>query len=337
MKYTREILHGRHRLSHQQIDSWLRENRSKEFMSDKIERLTAVKHFLSITDLFRQAGVSFISFKGPLLSYRIYGDATIRLAHDIDLMVEIVDVEKAKNILIEHGYYLMDGSFWPQKKVQQDLLINVGYHLSFYNKTLGFCVEIHWILMHELPFSFKTQKKIIAENLTEMDYAGRKFTVFNEEFELLYLIIHGSHHGWSRLKWLLDIYNYPLADLDITKFKKLVKQLHARRIIGQTNYFLNMFFETQLPVDGDKQIPSYFIRFAQQSIDGKVEIELSTHSIISLYRYHWLMFPVVSSKFKMIFATLFRPGDLTVIDSSYKLVYFFYRPYSFMKRRILHN
>ena len=48
MKFSREILHNRHRLSHQQIDMWLGENRSKEFLQEKMRQLVKVKNFINL-------------------------------------------------------------------------------------------------------------------------------------------------------------------------------------------------------------------------------------------------------------------------------------------------
>jgi hypothetical protein len=45
---------------------------------------------------------------------------------------------------------------------------------------------------------------IVSENLQEIVFSGRKFTILNR-LELLFLLLHGSRHGWERLKWLVDI------------------------------------------------------------------------------------------------------------------------------------
>ena len=50
----RETLNIRHRLSHQQIDSWLGENRSKEFFEEKLKHLKMVQHFIGVTDFLRK-------------------------------------------------------------------------------------------------------------------------------------------------------------------------------------------------------------------------------------------------------------------------------------------
>jgi Uncharacterised nucleotidyltransferase len=333
---NRNYLHDRHRLSHQQIDSWLGENRSKEFLHEKLKQLEAVKTFLWATDLLRNKGVSFVSLKGPLLSYRIYKDPTVRISHDIDILIEVAAIENTINILVENEYQLMGGYCWPQKQVQQELILGSCHHLSFYNKERSSCIEIHWVLMHGLPVSKKRMKNIIAGNLTEMIFAGRKFTVLNKELEFLFLLIHGSRHGWSRLKWLVDIKDYPASDVDAGIFGKLVWQLNARRIVVQANYFMNKFFHLQLPFSGEDRLPDYFIRFAQCSIDNEIQEEQSTTDLIHTYRYLWLMFPEFNSRCKMVFGALLRPGDISAIDSSFKIMYFLYRPYSFVKRRIMH-
>jgi hypothetical protein len=197
-------------------------------------------------------------------------------------------------------------------------------------------VEIHWALMHTLPVSIKKQKEIISQNLTEIEFTGRSFTVLSKEFELLYLLIHGSRHMWMRLKWLVDINEYPFKEMDTEKFIQLASQFKAIRIIGQTNVFLKKYFDSELPFPGETRIPDVLIKEAQKSFDNKVEIEKSTRELIILFRYLWYMFPGVSYKWKIVFSSLFRSGDLAEIHSPYKIMYYLYRPYSFFKRRILH-
>lgn len=332
----RTYLHDRHRLSHQQIDRWLSEDSGNTFLPEKLKQLQAVRNFLNVTDLLRQNGVSIVPLKGPLLSYRIYQDPTVRFSHDIDLLVEVGMIETVMKILFENGYRLVDGVIWPKKKIQQEMVIDSSHHLGFCNKELNLCVEVHWVLMPGLPFPIIKQRAIVAENLMEMDFAGRKFTVLTKEFELLYLMIHGAKHGWNRLKWLVDINEYPLNEVNDILFGKLVRQFSAGRIVAQTNELLERYFSTQLPFANSARLPGYFIRYAQQSIGGGICENLSIRDHLRLYRYLWLMFPGLYYKYKMILDAFCRPSDIPAIDSSFKVAYYFYRPYSFIKRRIVH-
>jgi len=332
----RTYLHDRHRLSHQQIDRWLGENSGNQFLPEKLKQLTTIKTFLFVTDLLKQNEILFTCLKGPLLSYRIYHDPTIRISHDIDLLIDVEMINPVMSILTGNGYQLTKGVFWPQKKAQQEMYINAVHHLSFLNRELGSCVEIHWVLMHNLPVSNKKQRQIIAGNLTRIEFCGRTFTVLTPEFELLYLLIHGARHGWNRLKWLVDIHDYPVDQLDHLQFNKLTRQLKAGRIIGQVNVLLDKFFEMKLPFESENRIPDYFVSYALQFVGSEVAELQSTRELLNHFRYLWHVFPGYYYKSGVIAGILFRHGDLIEIDSSLKIMYYLYRPYSFIKRRILH-
>lgn len=125
------------------------------------------------------------------------------------------------DILLGNGYQLTEGNNWPTKKIPRELILNIEHNVSFFNKQLKLCVEVHWVLMHALPVSDIKMEEIIAGNIMEMSFAGRKFNVLTKEFELLFLLIHGSRHGWSRLKWLVDINDYPLREINLQQFNSL--------------------------------------------------------------------------------------------------------------------
>lgn len=336
MNYTREILRKRHRLSQQQIDHWLDENRSKEFLSDKIRQLKMVQHFISITDLLRENEIPFTSLKGALLSHRIYNDPTVRFSHDIDLLIDESEIDTVIKLFLKNNYNLTEGAFWPEKKSQQELVINNAHHISFYNKELRLCVEIHWTLMHTLPVSQKKIKQIVSQNQTELFFSGRKFTVLNLEFELLFLLLHGSRHGWERLKWLVDIKDYPFEKLDIEAFKKLVKTFNAERIIGQTNFLLEKFFDKRLPNTIEQKQNKKLNQIAIAFIESENVLQYTNEEVKRIYLNYFLMFPGLVYKFQTLLNILFRIEDIRAIDSPFKIIYYIYRPYSFIKRRILH-
>lgn len=333
---NRAYLHERHRLSHQQIDRLLGENRAKEFLPEKLKQLEAVKKFLYVTDLLTKNDISYTCLKGPLLSFRIYNDPTVRISHDIDLLIDKKIINKVIAVLSENNFQFTEGMFWPQKEMQQKLFAGTTHHLSFYNQELNTCVEIHWVLMHELPVTQKKLQTIITENITEIKFSGRTFTVFSLEFELLYLLIHGARHGWNRLKWLMDIRDYPFSQIDRQIFSKLTDQFQAWRIISQTNLLLKHFLHFGMPFVPNKRIPEYFRKYAFKSIENDESQRLLAREIFLYFRYLWYLFPSLLFKANILTSNLIRLGDITKIDSSFRIVYFLYRPYSFIRRRVLH-
>ncbi|MCK9625810.1 MAG: nucleotidyltransferase family protein [Bacteroidales bacterium] len=332
----RKLLHYRHRLSHEQIDQLLGENRAKEFLQEKMRRMDSIKHFLEITDILKEAGISFVSIKGPLLSYRIYGDASVRFSHDIDLLVEADSLDVIITLMREAHYELSEGVFWSDDKFKQDIIRQSTHHLSFFNKELEFCVEIHWTLTVNSPIHKDVTEKLLKQNLTTMNFVGRNFIVLNKEFELTYLIIHGSKHKWSRLKWLVDIKDYPVEDLNLNKWETLIKSFHAERILGQTNHLLFHYFCKKLPIEGSKKLPAFFIKYAETSLESPIDNTNSFHILLRGIWYQRLLFPQLSYQWSIFKSFFSRPGDVAVHDFSSKTAYYLYRPYSFIKRRIFH-
>lgn len=339
MKYSRELLHNRHRLSHQQIDRWLGENRAGEFRQEKLMQLEQVRRFLDVTEKLRQHNVPFICMKGPLLSYRIYRDPTIRISHDIDLLIDLEHLKRAIKVLEKEGYQLSPGSIWSEKKFRQQLLSQATHHVSLWQKNRRHCVELHWTLTYKLSLTQQKLKEITRQNLTTIVLAGRSLTVLNPELELLYLIIHGARHGWSRLKWLTDIHDYPVHTVNTEKFCLLTEQLKAERLITQTNFFLKEQFNDgqKLPDPWKKRLPPRMIRFVRQSIDQPViDNEFSSSKIIRNFQYTWFLFSGIRYKIQWLSGIFVRGGDLAEHDLPSKLAYYLYRPWSFIKRRILH-
>ena len=332
----RQLLHDRHRLSHEQIDLLLSENRAREFLQEKMKRMASIKHFLEITDIFREADISFLCMKGPLLSYRIYGDASVRFSHDIDLLVEADSLDRIVTLMCGAHYELSEGVIWPDETFKQDILRQCTHHISFFNKELKFCVEIHWTLTVDLPIRKEVADKLIKQNLTTINYAGRSFTVLNKEFELTYLMIHGSRHGWSRLKWLVDIKDYPMDDLDLNKWKTLIKSFHAERVLGQTNHLLNYYFCKKLPLEGSKKLPAFFVRYAEASLEAPIDNANSFHILLRGIHYQRLLFPQLSYQWGVFKSLISRPGDIAEYNFSSKAAYYLYRPFSLIKRRVFH-
>lgn len=70
----------------------------------KLEKAARTLAFL--TELYAEHGIPFFLVKGPHLSERIYGDATLRPFNDLDVVVHAEQIEHAERLLRERGYFL---------------------------------------------------------------------------------------------------------------------------------------------------------------------------------------------------------------------------------------
>lgn len=330
----RTYLHDRHRLSHQQIDKLLGENRASDYVQEKVKLLEDVKNFMNVTDLLTQNNIQYVSLKGAMLSYRIYKDPAVRISHDIDILINKESVGQTADILLKNGFNLNKGVVWPTQEPKREMILKNEQHLSFYNKQMKCCVEIHWTLMQGLAVTQAKLKEIIDENLVRESLAGREITTLSKELELLFLLIHGARHAWCRLKWIIDIKEYPFQDIDPEKFYKLARAMKSERIISQTNILLKKLFNVTMPFKGKKHIPDRVVSYPLYALGAPINIELSLKEHIRLLLYKWYIFKNPYYKLRFITGLFFRGDDLSAIDSSMPVVYYLYRPYSLIKRRV---
>jgi len=301
-----EILKGHHRLGAQQINSLLGEGVAEERIEDKLVALEMVNEFIRITDALRDSAISFVPLKGPVLSYRLYGDPTARVYWDIDILVEASSLSKAADVLIGLGY-LPESAEMLRNKREVKILARHTNELAFQNAVTKITVELHWRLLNVPPVSDSRLEDIIRMNSTVVEFAGRSFTVLNNELELLYLSIHGGLHWWHRLKWLVDIDDFlKIHKINKERFILLANEFKAWRIVGLCNEILGEYFPhcKKLPVIGKAE--KFMVIFSKKRIESQTEpINDFYGRAFASVRYSLVSFPGLKYKLKTIRNYLF--------------------------------
>ncbi len=150
-----EILRYRHRLSPQQINALFGRKVIEESFEEKAKALGKVGEFLRITDAIASAGIGFVPLKGPLLSFRIYGDATFRTYSDLDILTDASNLTRIEGILKGEGY-ITYGRPWPQSLKKQSQMLSYGHHISFVHPEKQTAFEIHWKLATASWLNFRS-------------------------------------------------------------------------------------------------------------------------------------------------------------------------------------
>ena len=315
--FNRELLNRRHRLSHQQIDDLLKEKYSKEHLPEKFGQLFQVGEFIKLSDAFREATIPFIPLKGPILSHRLYNDACFRYYTDLDFLIPLNSIKEAIRILETSGYkaYSLD---WPTNLKKERTFIKRKNQIVYVHPEKQLTIEIHWKL---LPFEItnsNTLSEVLKSNGYQIRFQERNFQGFNNELELLYLIIHGGLHAWFRLKWLIDVKDFiEKIPIDTEKFTQLVVQFNATRMVSLCNALLTEYFpECPLlpckPIQGIRRRLKYTISQIENELEGN-------HSLRERIEFHWFRihsFPGLKYKLSVIANVLFRQG----------------KPHSFLKK-----
>lgn len=300
-----EVLRSRHRLSSQQINSLFGKTVIEESFEEKAKALGKVAEFIRVTDGLNAAGISFIPLKGPILSYRLYGDASFRYFSDLDLLVDASSLNSTKELLGGDGYRSY-GRPWPGKSREQRRVLRYSHHISFLHPEKQTAFEIHWRLAPSTWLNFSQGGTLSTPELTSLNFEGRLFTVLNNEHELLFLIIHGGHHRWGMLKWLADVNRFMTSqEINLDKFNELVKAFNAGRLVALCNSMLSEYFPGGRLVPCSSIATDYMIRLSKKAAgDADCSGPETISEILTNMGYMVNAYPGLRYKTRLLLSTM---------------------------------
>lgn len=333
---SREFLHQRHRLSHQQIDGWLGEESGKEYLPEKMEQMQKLGRFLQLTAEMHKQNLRFIILKGPLLSQRIYDDATCRRMRDYDILVKQEEVSSTVSFFLDRGF-TFGGFQWPESEKRQKMAFYFLNQVVLHHLADNIIIEVHWKLFSDRLVSDMKVSRLIEENTGFTNLGGQEFRQFSIEFELLYLIIHGTTHAWFRLKWLLDIAELiKRGNPDREKFKHLAEKLKAERFVGVCHGVLKENFPEQSIFFIDFPIPKKITELALRQIEREAGDQKDTLSnTLTLIRYRLALSSKWRYKADVIRVLTFCAEDLEFKwVPPYRIFYYIFRPVGYILRKL---
>jgi len=281
--FGRHILHERHQLSHEQIDSLLGESRAVNFPGERAQMLGRLQGLLEIADALEAAGVRFIVLKGFPLSQKIYGNPFMRITGDLDLLIAPPWMRQAIAALAGLGY-LPAFEPWPACEKKEKQLARFRNQFAMQHPRSGIIAELHWRLFYYPVIPAARMEAIVEANLTSITVAGRSFQTLGQEMDLLYLIIHGGLHGYSRLKWLADVVFLANQDrFSANRFTELANTFRAGRLVGLYNLLSKDWPGGAKKLPGSSARASFLEKYALRKIFS--ESNNSFQTPLSLWRY----------------------------------------------------
>lgn len=173
-----------------------------------IDRLRArnrelIVELFAILDALKTACIDVIPIKGPSLARLLYADATIRACRDLDFLVRHADVERAIDVLSEHGYRP-----YPETPAlttrQQAALDALSGQAVLWRPGARAAIEPHWALV---PGNLRLaidhdgmwrRSRLIA-------FEGREIRSLAPEDLVLAIAVHGGKDEWSNLQSVSDL------------------------------------------------------------------------------------------------------------------------------------
>jgi hypothetical protein len=186
------------------VPSYVRNSLREEVQKNAKRNLRLTRELVQILDLFDDADLRAIPYKGPVLASVAHGDLSRRMFGDLDLLVHPDDVLEAGRVLRSNGY-VPDDEFVTLRRLGQDVpVLAEVLECSFFDARTGDEVELRWKLgrwAQPLNVSFED----LWQRRDRTTLAGRDMPILSPEDRLLVLCGHGSRHAWRRLEWIVDV------------------------------------------------------------------------------------------------------------------------------------
>ncbi|HXN24441.1 MAG TPA: nucleotidyltransferase family protein [Candidatus Dormibacteraeota bacterium] len=159
--------------------------------------LSMAAELFRVLETFRAQGIRAIPYKGPALAAQAYGDLSLRIFSDLDLIVGHCDVLRAGELLTAAGYRAdFPAALTSSGKIPGQYVF----------KREGSRVPIELHTENTLRyFPRRLDLAVLAHRLESVSVGGREIVTFAAEDMLPLLCVHGSKHFWDRLLWIADI------------------------------------------------------------------------------------------------------------------------------------
>ncbi len=285
--------------------------------------------------LFNENEILLLFLKGPILADDLYGDISKRTSGDLDILISIENLDKANALLIDLGY---------EKDEYIHSVLNDWkwrhHHFTYYHPIQDTKIEIHWRL-NPAPSKEPTFNELWGRKRKSLITSYPIYFMGNEDL-FYFLVTHGARHGWSRLRWLVDIHQIVKKDLNWNALYHLFKKYQSRYIGGQSLILSAQLLNTTITTDMVPIIKGNRSKSLAQDVIFYLERMVNLHMEpvpVEIAKYHTKhLFSLMSSQQKFIYLlSVLHPyhTDVETLSLPKKLhfLYFPLRPFLWMWRK----
>lgn len=298
---------------------------------DKKRILMTAGETTRIARAFTTEGIEHCFVKGVVLNAHLYGGMYTRPCKDIDVWVNANTYPVAVAALLTLGYkkklpgYALTG-------FKERWYMRNKHDMAFYHPEKKIEVELHFRLSYfGLDFFPLTAIPLAPINLLNIPVLAPQ-----DDYHLLYLMIHGAIHAWIRLRWLQDIALFiKNKPCDLKHVYNLAKQINCQHIVEQSLILVSNMFKldnhelTEIIQTSSLHAASLALK-AQAFIDADYEMTDGLRNINMFFKYRLYLakLAVRGQKFHAIFGDLFKIDQLFIyVTFPDKLSFLYYAIY----------
>lgn len=214
----------------------------QKYQWNAIQSLTLAGETVRMVNCFESHGVRPVVLKGAPLAWSLYGDISSRASMDIDILVEPDKLKKVQAILENEGYCSALPEYNMNSRQLQILYRpdNIT-HFVYHHSEKDIILELHWGLGND-------QTMPAESDIKRIEMSGSPIPVLSDEKHLMYLMLHGSKHAWSRLRWLIDIAKFiQVVDISWGSLKMMVESSIMKSFFYQGLILANRLLDVPVP------------------------------------------------------------------------------------------
>lgn len=144
--------------------------------------------------------IPLIFLKGPVLSRHLFGDSTLRMSKDLDILIQPEDLEELEAWILAEGYQRMHPSRELTSR-QRAYWKGKAQDFTFWHPGKQINLEVHF-RFH--GFSRREMDDLWQRSLPA-EWEGVSGRWMDEDLLLITLLNHGARDYWKALKWLADV------------------------------------------------------------------------------------------------------------------------------------
>src|SRR5690625_165427 len=222
------------------IPPFVMEALHRQYKRNTFQMLHFSAEMESLSQLLMKHQIPLLFLKGPILGDDLYGDISLRTSGDLDVLIPMDKLIYTEEILSQAGYKKVDYI----KTVLNDWKWR-HHHVAYVHPIKKIRLEVHWRLNPgpaKEPSLYDLWERKSQSTLTD----SAIYMLGNEDL-FMFLATHGARHGWSRLRWLLDIHQLMNKELNWQMINKQFKTYHYSHISGQTLILAANLLGTKIP------------------------------------------------------------------------------------------
>jgi Uncharacterised nucleotidyltransferase len=162
--------------------------------------LILTAELIRMIDRFREAGVSAVPYKGPVIAAQAYQDITLREFEDLDVIVRQDAMPRVNEIVTSLGY--RPKFPWALSSDTRSALVPGEYQYSDPSRRMVLELHTERTLRH---FPVPPDLDDLSRRLVPVPLSGNEIQTFAPEDALVMLCIHGSKDFWERISWIADV------------------------------------------------------------------------------------------------------------------------------------